>query len=295
MPTGIKDSTFVFSRCLAQVLRAHRAYAVNYVDDVCITGVPPMCGHSQSYTSAIAFVNDGFIVADGKKDSARAKGAPVKRGSGVFGPAGLGPNAGPSLYLYNLNKRRAAELKATMDTFDAESKHGLTKVVGFVLNIRNQNGPDGMTLADGLVLATTVATFLHVLMEGGALSQYGAAEMYRDGTDPRSNAFSDYAHVGSTRANQQIMRNGCTGKLAWTKNVDTSSEERRVIRLLAPLDRKSVRTMPNRSESRPCSEESIECKGMYKLHGVPQPYHAACQTGIQLRYTSLAQPYTKHR
>lgn len=58
MPLGIKDSTFVSSRCLAQVLRAHRAYAVNYVDDVCITGVPPMCGHSQSYTSAIAFVND---------------------------------------------------------------------------------------------------------------------------------------------------------------------------------------------------------------------------------------------
>lgn len=169
MPLGIKDSTFVFSRCLAQVLRAHRAYAVNYVDDVCITGVPPMCGHNQSYTSAIAFV------ADGKKDSARAKGAPVKRGSGVFGPAGLGPNAGPPLYLYNLNKRRAAELKATMDTFDAESKHGLTKVVGFVLNIRNQNGPDGMTLADGLVLATTVATFLNVLMEGGALSQYAVA------------------------------------------------------------------------------------------------------------------------
>lgn len=74
-------------------------------------------------------------------------------------------------------------------------------------------------------------------------------------------------YVGSTRANQQIMRNGRTGKLAWTKNVDTSSEERRVIRLLAPLDRKSVRTMPNRSESRPCSEESTECKGMYKLHG----------------------------
>ena len=36
MPLGIKDSTFVFSRCLAQVLRAHRAYSVNYVDDVCV-------------------------------------------------------------------------------------------------------------------------------------------------------------------------------------------------------------------------------------------------------------------
>eukprot|EP00729_Bicosta_minor_P018394 gene18394-33969_t len=43
MPLGIKDSTFVFSRCLAQVLRAHRAYAVNYVDDVCV--------HSQTIDS----------------------------------------------------------------------------------------------------------------------------------------------------------------------------------------------------------------------------------------------------
>lgn len=134
--------------------------------------------------------------------------------------------------------------------------------------LRNALHPAGVP---GSVL---VATFTHNLaLESPSRNNYIAAAEEEDAEEGKSTQ----------------------GKLAWTKNVDTSSEERRVIRLLAPLDGKSVRTMPNRSESRPCSEESIECKGMYKLHGVPQPYHAACQTGIQLRYTSLAQPYTKHR